>query len=119
MSTHPWVSVYTGGTADTALLRDLLAAAGIEAQLRDEVMGTMAPYIVSGGTMAAITVVVPEERLAEARGIVVEFSRPATDAPRPDSPAFQPWECPCCHERNDGTFDICWNCQTERGEDGR
>ena len=119
MSTHPWVIVYTGGTADTALLRDLLVAAGIEAQLGDEVMGTMAPYIVSGGTMAAIKVVVPEERLEEARGIVAEFSERATEAPRSDAPAFQPWECPCCHERNDGTFDICWNCQSEKTEDRR
>lgn len=29
----------------------------------------------------------------------------------------QPWECPCCHESNDGSFDICWNCQTEKSEE--
>ena len=119
MSTQNPVVVYTGGMADTALLRDLLVAAGIEAQLGDEVMGTMAPYIVSGGTMAAIKVVVPEERLEEARGIVEEFAERATDAPRSGAPEFQPWECPCCHERNDGTFDICWHCQSEKIEDRR
>jgi hypothetical protein len=119
MSTNPMVIVYTGGTADTALLRDLLVAAGIEAQLGDEVMGTMAPYIVSGGTMAAIKVVVPEERLEKARRIVEEFAGPATDTPPPGALGFQPWECPCCHERNDGTFDICWKCQSEKAEDGR
>ncbi len=119
MSTHPRVIVYTGGMADTALLRDLLTAAGIDAQLGDEVMGTMAPYIVSGGTMAAIKVVVPEEQVEEARGIVAEFSRRATDTPPSGTPEFQPWECPCCHERNDGTFDICWNCQSEKIEDRR
>jgi hypothetical protein len=82
-------------------------------------MGTMAPYIVSGGTIAAIKVVVPEERLEEARGIVAEFSERATDTRPSGAPEFQPWECPCCHERNDGTFDICWNCQSERTEDRR
>ena len=117
MSTLSWVIVYTGGMADTALLRDLLVAAGIDAQLGDEVMGTMAPYIVSGGTMAAIKVIVPEERLEEARGIVEDFAERATAAPPSGAPEFQPWECPCCHERNDGTFDICWNCQSERTED--
>ena len=116
MSTQNPVVVYTGGMADTALLRDLLVAAGIEAQLGDEVMGTMAPYIVSGGTMAAIKVVVPEERLEEARGIVTEFSERATEASQSGAPALEPWECRCCHERNDGTFDICWNCQSERTE---
>jgi len=119
MSTPHWVIVYTGGMADTALLRDLLVAAGIEAQLGDEVMGTMAPYIVSGGTTAAIKVVVPEERLEEARKIVEEFSEPATDTPPSGAPEFRQWECPCCHERNDGTFDICWNCQSEKVEDRR
>jgi hypothetical protein len=117
MSTPSWVIVYTGGTADTALLRDLLVAAGIEAQLGDEVMGTMAPYIVSGGTMAAIKVVVPGEKLEEAQGIVEGFAERATEAAPSGAPAVQPWECPCCHEQNDGTFDICWNCQSERTED--
>ncbi len=119
MPTPSRVIVYTGGMADTALLRDLLVGAGIEAELGDEVMGTMAPYIVSGGTMAAIKVVVPEERLDEARVIVDEFVERATPAPRPGAPEIQPWECPCCHERNDGTFDICWNCQSEKIEDRR
>ncbi len=119
MSTHPLVIVYTGGMADTALLRDLLVAAGIEAQLGDEVMGTMAPYMVAGGAMAAIKVVVPEDRLEEAKPIVMEFAERATEAPPSGAPPFQPWECPCCHEQNDGTFDICWNCQSERTEDRR
>ncbi len=117
MSTSNRVIVYTGGSADTALLRDLLVAAGIEAQLGDEVMGTMAPYMVAGGAMAAIKVVVPEEHFEEAKAIVMEFAERATEAPPFGAPAFQPWECPCCHERNDGTFDICWNCQSEKTED--
>jgi len=114
MSTPSWVIVYTGGMADTALLRDLLVAAGIEAQLGDEVMGTMAPYIVTGGTAAAIKVVVPKDRLEEAMAIVEDFTGREAGAPEPGAPPFLPWECPCCHERNDGTFDICWNCQSEK-----
>jgi hypothetical protein len=108
------VIVYTGGMADTALLRDLLVAAGIEAQLGDEVMGTMAPYMVAGGAMAAIKVLVPEDRREEARAIVEDFVGREAGAPQPGAPPFQPWECPCCHEQNDGTFDICWNCQSEK-----
>ncbi len=119
MPTPAWAIVYTGGAADTAVLRDVLVAAGIEAQLGDEVMGTMAPYIVAGGTMAAIKVVVPEDRLEEARAILAEFTGRGAGAPAPGVPAFRPWECPCCHEQNDGTFDICWNCQSEKIEDRR
>ncbi len=42
---------------------------------------------------------------------------PACPAPDPPPEPFQPWECPCCHEPNDGTFDICWNCQTTKSEE--
>ena len=52
MSQHDWVIVHTGGSADTALLRDLLEAAGITARLGDEAMGTIAPYVIAGGTQA-------------------------------------------------------------------
>jgi hypothetical protein len=114
MPTTPWLIVYAGGAADTAVLRDLLEAAGIPARLGDEVMGTMAPYVIAGGTTAAIKVVVPEDRLDDARDIVVEFAERATPATAEAGQPFQPWECPTCHEQNDGTFDICWNCQTER-----
>ncbi len=119
MRTPNWVIVYTGGAADTAVLRDVLVAAGIEAQLGDEVMGTMAPYIVAGGTTAAVKVIVPEDRLEEARAILADSTGREAGTSQPGAPLFQPWECPCCHEQSDGTFDICWNCQTARVEDGR
>jgi hypothetical protein len=119
MSTDSWVIVYTGGAAETGMLRDLLEAAGIPAMLGDEVMGTVAPYMITGGMTAAIKVLVPEHRLEDARAIVLGFAAQATEPPVPAVPSVQPWECPCCHEQNDGTFDICWNCQSERTEDRR
>jgi hypothetical protein len=114
MQTIPWVVVYAGGSADTALLRDLLEAAGVDARLGDEVMGTMAPYVIAGGTTAAIKVLVPETQLDDARETVVEFAEQAKNEAVLAAQPFEPWECPCCHEHNDGSFDICWNCQTER-----
>ena len=119
MSTPSWVIVYEGGSADTGVLRDLLEAGGIPATLGDEVMGTMAPYVIAAGTTAAIKVLVLEDRLDDAKGIVAEFAERAAEQPERGGPAFQPWECSCCHEQNDGTFDICWNCQSERTEDRR
>jgi hypothetical protein len=119
MTTASWVIVYDGGSADTGLLRNLLEAAGIPVQLGDEVMGTVAPYLIEGGAIAAIKVLVPDDRVEEARAIVSDFAGLGTEAPQPGAPLVQPWECPCCHEQNDGTFDICWNCQSERTEDRR
>jgi hypothetical protein len=114
MPNHDWVIVYTGGTADTALLRDLLDADGVTARLADEMMGTLAPYVIGGGTTAAVKVMVPADQVDDARGVVEEFAAQTTRGGAPATPPFLPWECPCCHEQNDGTFDICWNCQTER-----
>ena len=110
----PWVIVYAGGAADSALLRDLLDAAGVSARLGDEVMGTMAPYVIAAGTTAAIKVLVPDDQVDEAREVVVEFAERARNDARVGSLQFEPWECPCCHEQNDGSFEICWNCQTEK-----
>jgi hypothetical protein len=114
MTTKPWVIVYAGGTADTALLRDLLDAAGIPAQLGDEVMGTMAPYMIAGGNTTAVKVLVPEDRVESAREIAIDFVEQSKPTAQPAEARFLSWVCPCCHENNDGTFDICWNCQTER-----
>ena len=114
MSTVPWVVVYAGGAADTALLRDMLEAAGLSPRLGDEAMGTMAPYMIDGGALSSIKVLVPDDQVEAAREVAVEFAERAGNEPEPGSPQFEPWECPCCHERNDGSFDICWNCQTEK-----
>jgi hypothetical protein len=114
MPTPQWIIVYAGGSADTALLRDLLEAAGVTARLGDEVMGTLAPFVVAGGTTAATKVLVREDQVEQARDLVVEFTGQAKQEGQPAGPGYHPWECPCCHEANDGTFDICWNCQTER-----
>jgi hypothetical protein len=27
------------------------------------------------------------------------------------SPEFDAWVCHACHEKVDGTFAVCWNCQ--------
>jgi hypothetical protein len=117
MPTVRWVIVYTGGAADTAVLRDLLDAAGVTVRLGDEAMGTVAPYVIAAGTSAAVKVLVPEDQIDDARGVVVEFTERSKRAAEPVA-SIQPWECPCCHEQNDGTFDICWNCQSERLERG-
>jgi hypothetical protein len=114
MPTIPWVIVYAGGAADTAVLRDLLEAVGITARLGDEVMGTMAPYVIAGGTTAAVKVLVMEDQLDDAREIVVEFAESSKAEAGLAAQASHPWDCPNCREHNDGSFDICWNCQSER-----
>ena len=63
---------------------------------------------------AAVKVLVPEDRVVDAEEVVSEFVE-ETKSQAAAAPSFTPWTCPCCHEHNDGTFDICWNCQSEKG----
>jgi hypothetical protein len=114
MSTPLWVIVYAGTAADTAMLYSLLEAEEIPVRIGDEVMGTMAPYMIDGGQIAAVKVMVPEDRVDDAQEVVSEFVEGSKVRSGPASLVLQRWECPCCHEHNDGTFDICWNCQTEK-----
>lgn len=114
MTSTCWVVVYEGTTADTGVLRDLLEAAGLTARIGDEVMGAMAPYVIAGGSLSAVKVLVPEDQVERAAPVAAEFAARMQLGEGSGSPVFEPWECPCCHEQNDGSFDICWNCQTEK-----
>jgi hypothetical protein len=114
MPTPAWVIVYTGTATDTAMLYSLLDAEEIPARIGDEVMGTLAPYLIEGGQIASVKLLVPEDRLDDAQEVVNEFVDGAKARTGTAVPVFQPWTCPCCHEHNDGSFDICWNCQTEK-----
>ncbi len=107
-----WVIVYTGNATDTAMLYTLLEAEEIPVRIGDEFMGTLAPYAIEGGQRAAVKVLVPEDRVVDAEEVVSEFVEDLRE--QADVASFTPWTCPSCHERNDGTFDICWNCQTNR-----
>ncbi len=31
-----------------------------------------------------------------------------------NAPPTEPWSCSSCNEENDGSFDFCWKCQTEK-----
>lgn len=110
MRKRSWVIVYAGGTADTAVLRDLLDASGIAAQLADEVMGTMAPFVIAAGTSPAVKVMVLEDQIDDARDVVMDFATARREA----DVALPAWMCPRCREENESSYDICWNCQTER-----
>jgi hypothetical protein len=114
MPTPAWVIVYSGNAADTAMLYSLLEAEEIPVRIGDETMGTLAPHIIDGGQTSAVKVLVPEDRVVDAEEVVNEFVEDAKAQADAASPLSRPWTCPCCREQNDGTFDICWNCQTQK-----
>jgi hypothetical protein len=105
-----WVVVYAGDLADATVLKDFLVGQGVTAQLADQVMGTLAPWLVGMGALRAVKVLVPEDEVDQAEPIVTEFTEPAAaDGPAQPAPA---WTCARCGEANEDQFDVCWKCGT-------
>ncbi len=107
-----WVVVYAGGTSDTNLLCDLLTANGVTPRLADEMMGSLAPFVIAAGHSTAVKVLVPEDQLDDARDVVVEFAEAGPGGLARE--AGSSWRCPHCGEECEANFDACWNCQTDR-----
>ncbi len=68
-----FVVVYEGNTIEADLVKSLLEGNGITAFLKDEVMGTLAPFYVTPGGAGAVKVVVAREDLHLAEPILQEF----------------------------------------------
>ena len=96
------VIVYEGDFTGASLLKGLLEDADIDAFLRDEVTGAIAPFTVSPGGAFAVKVVVRAGDLEKARPIVEGFewssSSPITGAAegRIEASACPPAPCPFC-----------------------
>ncbi|MBN1157905.1 MAG: DUF2007 domain-containing protein [Bacteroidales bacterium] len=69
------VTVFAGKTWETLLLKSLLEDAGIVVFLKDEAIGTLAPWHVGPGGTGAVKVVVAEEDFELASQIVNEFKK--------------------------------------------
>lgn len=67
------IIVYEGDFVNAGILRGLLEDAGIEAFLRDEYTGAIAPWTVAAGGAGAVKVVIRSEDLEAARPILEEF----------------------------------------------
>jgi hypothetical protein len=69
------VVVFAGEAWEASLLKSLLEDNEIETFLKDEVIGTMAPWYTGAGGAEAVKVVVADTDLERARQVVEEFIR--------------------------------------------
>ncbi len=67
------IVVYAGTPIDAGFLKGLLEDAGIATFLKDEMMGSIAPWYVAPGGAGAVKVVIPKRDLDRAEPIVQEF----------------------------------------------
>ena len=115
------IVIFTGAVWQAEQLRGLLQNAGIDAFLRDEVMGRIDAPALAAGAIGAVKVVVTREHAAQAEQVLRDFGgeRGMTDAgrtPAVEPPPAPPWLCVHCGEQVEGQFDLCWNCGAARGD---
>jgi hypothetical protein len=74
MTTPTWVVAYTAaGVLQAQILRGLLEAAGLPVQIAQE--GAGAVYAFTVGPMGEADLLVPADRLEEARALLAEYER--------------------------------------------
>jgi hypothetical protein len=67
------IQVFAGNNWETGLLKSILEDAGIETFLKDDLMGTINPWVTEAGGAGAIKVFIPEMELEKAIPLVKEF----------------------------------------------
>lgn len=67
------VEVYAGSIMQAEIVTVLLGNAGIESFLKDDISGTLMPWVTSPGGAEAVTVFVAGADYEEARSVIKEF----------------------------------------------
>ncbi|MCI0694964.1 DUF2007 domain-containing protein [candidate division KSB1 bacterium] len=67
------VIVHAGNSIEAGFVKSLLEEYGIAARLRDEMMGTIAPWYVAPGGVGAVKVIVVRSDYERAKAIIAEF----------------------------------------------
>ncbi len=69
------VEIFAGSPMDAQIIKDLLIGAEIEAFLKDENLGTIAPWNVAGGGAGAVKVIISNLNIESAKLIVEDYCR--------------------------------------------
>jgi len=68
------IVVFSGTTWQSQMVKSLLETSGISAYIKDEIIGTLAPWY-SGGGGAAVKVVILNKDLDKARPIIEKYEQ--------------------------------------------
>ena len=67
------IVIYSGNPIDSEMVKNMLAEEGISASLKNQLMGTLAPWQVSGGGFQPVEVVIFERDRVKALLLINEF----------------------------------------------
>jgi len=107
------IIVFAGNISQADLVKHILEAHGIKAFLKDESLGTIAPWYAAPGGAGAVKVQVAESDVENALILIKEMSSQSLKEQTKHS-SGKPWRCPACGEEIEGQFNRCWKCQTSR-----
>lgn len=69
------IEVFAGTNMQAQMLKSILTDSGIEAFLKDEVIGSMAPWYTGPGGFAPVKVMVSKKDFEKAMPVVAEFEK--------------------------------------------
>ena len=69
------ISIYSGNPVDSEMVKNILTEEGISASLKNQQMGSIAPWQVSAGGFEPVEVVVFESDKAKALVLIEAFKR--------------------------------------------
>ncbi len=98
------IAVYTTDM-EARVAEACLRAAGIEAFVDADDCGGMRPELAYS---IGVRLYVTEAQERRARDLLASAAR--------ENAGRAAWTCPACGERNEPSFDVCWQCGTERPE---
>lgn len=67
------VEIFSGNIMQAKMLQDMLTKSNIESYMKDEIMGSLMPWVVSPGGTSPVRLMVSEHDYEEAIQIVHEF----------------------------------------------
>ncbi len=109
------VIVFAGNISQASLTQNILEIHGIDSFLKDEAIGTIAPWYAAAGGAGAVKVEVAESDVDRANAVIKEMSSKEGMA-KINKFGEEPWICPNCGENIEAQFNECWSCQTTRPE---
>jgi hypothetical protein len=69
------VLIFAGTATEAAMVKSLLENAEIQAFLKDEVFGTLEPWVTAAGGAGAVKIIVSSADAERARQVVKEYER--------------------------------------------
>lgn len=74
------ITVFAGNALEANIIKGLLEDDGMTVFLKDEIIGTIAPFYAAAGGVGAVKIVVAKQDAEKARSVIKEFLNKNSDS---------------------------------------